>query len=59
MRRNFTTCLAMSFIILSLGIAQAQPKLRQGHAQTPEEAKEELAQFRKTYKNLAEWKLRK
>ena len=59
MRRRLPAFLVMCFIILSVGIAQGQPKLRQGHAQTPEEAKEELAQFRNTYKNLAEWELRK
>jgi len=35
------------------------PKLRQGQAQTPEEAKEELAQFRNSYGNLAEWQQRR
>jgi dienelactone hydrolase len=59
MRRYFIPCLAVYFLILSLGIAEAQPKLRQGHAQTPEEAIEELTQFKETYRNLAEWKLRK
>ena len=59
MRSNLMACLAMCFIILSLGIAKDQSKLRPGHAQTPEEAKAELTQFRKTFKNLAEWKLRK
>ena len=59
MRRWTISCLAMCLMILSLCIATEQPRLRPGHAQTPEEAKEELAQFQKTYKNLAEWKLRK
>jgi len=44
---------------LSFGFGQEQPKLRQGYAQTPEEAKEELEQFKKTYADLAGWKLRK
>jgi len=36
-----------------------QSKLREGHAQTPKEAKEELAQFRSTYGDLPGWELRK
>lgn len=58
MRRYFLAFFVMCFI-LPLGIAQGQPRLRQGHAQTPEEAKAELEQFKKTYRNLDEWKLRK
>ena len=46
MRRRLSAFFVMCFIILSVGIAQGQPKLRQGHAQTPEEAKEELEQFK-------------
>jgi len=58
MRRCIAICLAMS-ISLSVGVGQQQPKLRQGHAQTPEAAKEELAQFGSTYADLAGWQLRK
>jgi len=36
-----------------------QSELREGHAQTPEAAKEELAQFRSTYRDLPGWELRK
>jgi len=36
-----------------------QSELREGHAQTPEAAKEELAQFRSTYGDLPGWELRK
>jgi dienelactone hydrolase len=58
MRRCIVICLAMS-IALSAGVGQEQPKFRQGHAQTPEAAKEELAQFRSAYRDLAGWQLRK
>jgi dienelactone hydrolase len=59
MRSYFFICLAASFVIVCVGTAKEQPKLRQGYAQTPEEAKAELAQFKQTYKNLTEWKQRK
>ena len=59
MRRRFFVLVVMCFIILSQDIAQGQPKLRQGYAQTPKEAIEELAQFKESYKNLAEWEHRK
>jgi dienelactone hydrolase len=45
-----------------LTAAKTEPdewKLRRGHDQTPEQAKRELAEFRKTYNDLAGWKHRK
>jgi len=36
-----------------------QPKLRKGGAQTPQDAKKELQQFRETYTDLAGWEKRK
>ena len=57
--RQFILIFLIIFISLSIGFGQEQPKLRQGHAQTPEAAKEELVQFKETYGDLAGWKLRK
>jgi dienelactone hydrolase len=36
-----------------------KPKLRRGHAQTPEAAAKELAEFKASYSDLAGWKKRK
>ena len=58
MRRLILIFLVIS-LSLSVGLGQKQPRLRQGHAQTPEAAIEELAQFKETYRDLAGWKLRK
>ena len=57
--RQFLLIFLIIFISLSIGLGQEQPKLRQGHAQTPEAAKEELVQFKEAYGDLAGWKLRK
>lgn len=59
MRSCFMTCVALCFVILSVGIAEEGPRLRPGDAQTPEEAIAELAQFSSTYSDLAGWETRK
>lgn len=58
MKRFIATYLALSAAI-SICIAKESPKLRRGHAQTPEAAKLELEQFKETYVDLDGWKLRK
>lgn len=39
--------------------AEDEPRLRRGHAQTPEEAQRELDEFRASYSDLAGWEERK
>jgi dienelactone hydrolase len=53
-------------LLVSVGIswsaahgAPEPPRLRQGSAQTPEQAKKELEEFRSSYRDLAGWKARK
>ncbi len=55
-------CLTLPTItfLLLFGVAPAEETtLRKGHAQTPEEARVELQEFKDSYTNLAEWKKRK
>jgi len=56
------TALLIAFVGVPCAAACAEsnpPKLRQGNAQTPEEAKKELEQFAKSYSDLAGWEQRK
>jgi dienelactone hydrolase len=48
----------VSFLLCS-SVNAAEPPLRMGHAQTPEEAVKELAEFKSTYSDLADWKKRR
>jgi dienelactone hydrolase len=59
-----STILLAFLLITSAATAQdaaSEPeiKLRRGHAQTPEQAKEELEQFKQSYEDLAGWEKRK
>ena len=52
-------CCALLFALCAAAYAASdQPTLRVGAAQTPAEAKAELAEFAKTYSDLAGWKIR-
>lgn len=57
MRQN----IAILFIALALMPTSliAETKLRRGHAQTPAQAKQELDEFKASFKNLEGWKKRK
>lgn len=47
-------------VVAVAGMAQAQEDpLRQGHAQTPEQAQQELEQFKASYTDLDQWESRK
>jgi uncharacterized protein len=64
MRKSLIICLAACACMMALSLAAQQvqdttSRLRQGHAQTPEEAIAELQQFKASYSDLAGWKARK
>ncbi len=52
------TSLVLGFAITTAAIADQSPKLRVGHAQTPDEARAELAGLRESYQTLADWQTR-
>ena len=56
--RALASCLLFGFLLVAAAVAQ-QPKLRRGKAQTPDQAKEELGQFRQSYHDLAGWQQRR
>jgi len=45
-------------VMLAANLAAEPPRLRQGHAQSPEQAKAELEQFKQSCPDLASWKAR-
>ncbi len=57
--RALTSCLLLGFLLAATAAVAQQPQLRKGNAQTPEEAKEELEQFKQSYHDLAGWQQRK
>jgi len=56
MKRCIAAYLAVSAAV-TVGTVQESPKLRQGHAQTPEAAKMELEHFREPYRDIDGWEL--
>ena len=57
--RDLASFLTLGFLLVAtLAVAQ-EPQLRRGKAQTPEEAKEELEQFKQSYAGLGGWQQRK
>jgi uncharacterized protein len=57
MNRFFVLCVLVCWICLPL--KADEPKLRVGHAQTPEEAIEELKAFKNSYSDVSGWEQRK
>ncbi|MFK7850638.1 MAG: alpha/beta hydrolase family protein [Akkermansiaceae bacterium] len=56
---KFLTITTVASSLLTNFVLADNEKLRVGNAQSPAEAKEELKEFKKTFSNLDEWKLRK
>ncbi len=58
-RAALTLLVLASFCISTRAVPEGEPVLRKGHAQTIEESRRELVEFKASYSNLAEWEKRK
>jgi dienelactone hydrolase len=57
--RTLVICALVGALCAAAHAGAGGPKLRRGHAQTPEAAAAELEEFKKSYSDLAGWKQRK